>query len=1042
MNVLTHYFNSKKLVSFLIMLMCCSAMIAQSVDVTGTVIDSEGYPIIGATVISTKDNTIGAMTDIDGKFYLKMPLGTKVTISYLGMKSKEITITKAKGTVVTLEENTTSLDEVVVVGFGQQKKASVVGAITQATGETLERAAGLSDIGSTLTGNLPGVITTASTGMPGAEDPKIVIRGASSWNNSSPLVLVDGIERPMSSVDVSSVENISVLKDASATAVYGVKGANGVILITTKRGQAGKAQVNVMVNSTLKAPSYLPNKMDSYDGLMAKNKALEHELGVSPDSWYQMTPQSEIEKYRNPTSLEMAERYPNVDWQDVMFKDFAMAYNFNINVAGGTDKVKYFASIDYQHEGDLFEQWDNGRGYNTAYTYDRINARSNLDYQLTKTTKISLNLAGSTGVRRTPWGMSGNDWEIAQRWSGAYNTAPDAFLPVYADGSFGFYPKNTNIRNPIKALVIEGDKHSTTTTLNSDFVIQQDLDFITKGLSLRAAISWDNVYVETDRGINDDYHPAQEKYVDPETGLITYYKEPDPATGFEFNPGNEWAINGGYIQNWTLQRRLFYQGQINYNRTFGSHTVTAMGVFNRQEYAWGSQIPQLREDLAFRATYNYANRYFVEYNGAYNGSEKFASHNRYAFFNSGALGWTITEEKFMQPIKDYLSMLKVRVSYGEIGDDNTQGRWLYQTQWDYGKSTAFWSGQYGGKEYSPYIFYREGSIGNNDVHWETVQKFNAGLDYSLFDGLLAGSVDVFRDYRYDILINGDDRSTPFYFGATPSTANLGEMSTHGYEIELRLNKSIGRDMHVWGNFSMTHATNEIINRDDPELKPAYQKQEGYALDQNRTHVDAGSMNTYDQIYGGVKHESYSDQTLPGDKYIIDYNCDGIIDSDDAIPYGYTGTPQNTYNATVGFSWKGWSIFAQFYGVTNVNRDVYLKSFDLGATNVYDLGEWWSPENTDAQYGVPRFLSTPSYNEGTQFIYDGSYVRLKNAEIAYTFDNNLFRNKISNLRIYVNGNNLWVWSRMPDDRESNFAGGSSTGAYPTMRRINFGVKMSF
>ena len=1047
MNLVKRLLKKRIYLALLAMILFSSISYAQElVVVKGVVVDDIGE-LIGASVVRKDDPLSGVITDLDGKFQIKVPKNTTLVISCIGMASQEVVITSNTTLKIELKPNSEVLDEVVFVGYGQQKKASVVGAIVQASGETLQRTSGVPDISSALTGNLPGVVTTASSGMPGEEDPQIVIRGASSWNNSSPLILVDGIERTMSSVDMGSVASISVLKDASATAVYGVKGANGVILITTKRGEEGRAQVNVAVNSTMKSPSQLPTKFDSYDALRLRNQAIEHELGISPNSWSFMTPQSVLNNYRNQTSMEQMMRYPNVDWEDVMFKDFAMSYNASVNVSGGSDKLKYFVAADYQKEGDLFEQWDAGRGYGSAYTYDRINFRTNLDYKLTPSTTFSMNLAGSTAIRRSPWaysaGGANDSWQEAQRWAGAYGTPPDAFLPQYEDGTWGFYSPNPDvIVNPVRTMATSGDLKTTTIDLKTDFSLNQNLDMITKGLSARAMISWDNVFVETSRGINDNNNSSQVMWVNPEDGSYVYREQANVNTGFDFNPANKWETNSGYIAPWLLQRRLFYQGQINYNRKFDLHSVSALGVFNRQEYAYGSQVPSFREDWAFRVTYDYASRYFFEYNGAYNGSEKFAAQNRFAFFNSGAIGWTITEEKFMKKI-NFLSYLKLRASYGEIGDDNTNGRWLFQSQWAYGGQTSFTNNPWGADVYSPYTWYSEKVVGNEDIHWETVTKLNIGADYSLFDGLLAGSFDWFRDRRDDILINGEDRSIPLYYGAKPPTVNAGIMETNGYEFEVRFNKVFKNQSRIWANFNLTHAENKIIKRADAKLSPDYQKDAGYSLNQNRDHISADHLTTYDQIFGSTSHDVYDSNRLPGDYRILDYNCDGIIDKNDAVPFGFTSTPQNTFSFTLGGSYKNWSAFVQFYGVTNVTREVFLNSFDAGANNVYDLGNWWSPNSSNADVLVPRYLSTSSpYTSGTQYTYDGSYLRLKNLEIAYTL-NSGFVNEIGikDLKIYINGNNLWLWSRMPDDRESNFGGASNTGAYPMMRRVNLGIKLT-
>ena len=381
---------------FLLLLLICMPIMAQNgVIVKGVVVDDNGDPITGATITVKGNRTIGTITNIDGDFTITVPNAKSVlVISFIGMIPQEVVANSSSRLKITLADNAEQLEEVVVVGYGQQKKASVVGAITQTSGKVLERAGGVSDIGAALTGNLPGVITTASTGMPGEEQPKIVIRGVSSWNNSDPLILVDGIERPMNSVDISSVQSISVLKDASATAVYGVKGANGVILITTKRGNEGRAKIDIGVNMTTKMASKLPGKYDAYDALMLRNAAIENELGIAPESWNSILPVSEIEKYRSQSTLEEYERYPNVDWTDALFKNHAMSYNANINVSGGTKYVRYFAAVDYLHEGDLFREWDNKRGYNAGYGYNRVNARSNLDFNLTKTTVLRTNISG------------------------------------------------------------------------------------------------------------------------------------------------------------------------------------------------------------------------------------------------------------------------------------------------------------------------------------------------------------------------------------------------------------------------------------------------------------------------------------------------------------------------------------------------------------------------------------------------------------------------------------------------------------------------
>lgn len=1041
--------NVKKIfrcISFLLLFIAGTASVYAD-TVRGTVVDDTGEPLIGAT-IALKGGSAATASDIDGNYSLQVPdLKTAVLkVSYVGYLPQEIKVNGRSTVDVTLQTNAEQLEEVVVVGYGQQKKASVVGAITQTTGEVLERAAGIHDISAALTGNLPGVVTMQSSGMPGEESAKITIRGASSWNNSDPLVLVDGIERDMNSVDVGSVKSISVLKDASATAVYGVKGANGVILITTKRGEEGRAKIDVSFTATLKSASKLPNKFDSFDALAARNKAVVHELGLMPSSWSYMTPYETLLKYRNPANLEEFERYPNVDWQDYLFKDYAMAYNGAVSISGGTRFVKYFAAIDFVHEGDLFRNFDNHRGYETGFGYNRINARSNLDFQLTKTTVFKVNLSGSNGQKRSTWpndgsGFNQSNWNDVQVWAGAYNIAPNVFRPVYADGSYGYYPAfSSQVANSADLLANGGAFKTTATRINTDFVLEQNLDFITKGLNFRGMISWDNQFREQGRGVSDLYNGPQYKWIDPATGAVSKKNPTETTSQFDYLPGSKWSTQAGSVSDGNTLRNLNYQLQLNWNREFDVHNVGLTGVWTRQETAIGSMIPMYREDWVFRATYNFADRYFVEYNGAYNGSEKFKKGKRFGFFNSGAIGWRVSQEKFWEGLRDWWEELKIRASYGEIGDDSG-GRYLYMDEWGTGGNTSMDITGYDNR--SMYTFYYLSKLGNPDAGWEKVKKFNLGIDYAFLNNMFAGSVEIFKDKRDGILINGNDRAMPSYFGQTPPTANLGKAESKGFEVEVRFSKNINRNMRVWANLSMTHAANKIIDRDDPALKPAYQKQAGYVIGQTHSYLDKGFLNSFDDIYGSPSHDMNDASRLPGDYYIVDFNGDGVVDNKDSVPYGYSGTPQNTYNATIGFEWKGFSCFAQFYGVTNVTREVSLVSFGNHIDNVYNIGDWWSGETGTGDILIPRWYSTVSgYSNGTQYLYDGSYVRLKNVELAYTFTNGWIKKLgLSYMKLYLNGNNLWVWSRMPDDRESNFSGGSGSGAYPTMRRFNFGVRFS-
>ncbi|MGJ1321106.1 SusC/RagA family TonB-linked outer membrane protein [Sphingobacterium faecium] len=1031
--------------SLLILMLGTSPLSAQELrQIRGTVVDQKKQAVESASV-RVKDGNTGISTDINGAFSIQVPKNRNtLIISKIGYTTTEVNIGNKTELQIVLNSSNIDIDEIVVVGYGTQKKETVVGAVTQTSGKILERAGGVASVGAALTGNVPGVVTTASTGMPGEEDPRIVIRGRSTWNNTDPLTMVDGVERPLSSVDISSIETVSVLKDATATAVYGVRGANGVILITTKRGREGKASVRGTVNNIIKTVSQLPGKMDSYDAMMLRNRVIENELALSPNSWAAYQTQDIINKYRYPASIEEKERYVNTNWAEELFKGQAFSQNSNINIAGGTNFVKYFASADYLYEGDMFRQNDNNRGYKAGYGFNRLNMRSNLDFQLTPTTKFSANLAGSHGRKKGPWAGRGDSYSY---WIAAYTVPPDVIYPRYSDGTWGFYKPDSQVGiNSAQALATSGIELTTTSKITSDFILEQDLKMFLNGLKVRGSISLDNTFVESGRGVNDLYNNVQSKWIDPETGIPVYGQNIDNSR-FDFVEGINWAQQAGAVDNAFTYRRLFYQLQFDYaTQIANDHNITAMGLFNRNQYATGSIQPFYREDWVFRTTYNYKGKYMLDYSGAYTGSEKFARGYRFGFFNSGGIGWLLSEENFMKNVS-FLDMLKLRASYGDIGDDNVNGRYLYLTQWIYGGQSHM--GTVGdAPERSSYIWFRENELGNPNVRWEKVRKFNFGTDFSFFKGLLSGQVNIFSDKRKDVLIAGNARSIPDYFGVDAPAANLGIVTNKGYELELKVNKAFNQNWRVWADMNYTHAKDRVIEGDSPGLLPDYQKLDNKQISQTYSFVSGGYYNTWDELYASTMHDNNDANKLPGNYHILDYNGDGLIDTKDNIPYAYPSTPQNTYNLTVGLDWKNFSIMTQWYGVNNVTRQVVFNSFERQRNLAYHEGSYWSKDHTDADVPLPRWLATPSnYTAGNRFMYDGSFIRLKTAEIAYnmTSENKFIRRLgFQHIRVFLNGHNLLFWSKMPDDRESNYAGTgwASQGAYPTVKRFNLGANITF
>jgi len=1031
-------------------------------DISGKVIDGKGEPIPGATIM-IKSTTIGVVTDSDGNFAFQVPVGSKVlSVSFVGYKTQEIEIGNKATFKVIMEEVTVGVDEVVVVGYGVQKKESIVGSIVQTTNEELKRSGNVTDLKQALTGQLPGITTITSSGEPGGTGTgesatSIFIRGRNTWNGGQPLILVDGVERSMDNIDVSEVESISVLKDASATAVFGVKGANGVILITTKRGSISKPKLSFSYNATALTISKLPQKLDSYNALLLKNEIIERETVLNETSWADYTPLQIINHFRLPQTPTDAFIYPNVNWTDALFSDFSLSHRAALNVQGGTNFVSYFGSVTYLHEGDMFKQYENNKGYKPNYNFDRLNFRSNLDFKLTKTTKLQVNLSGYFSQKNTSNSYHNtNSSSNPIAWASAYQFPPDVYLPQYPDGRWGASYKlpAEQLQNPVALIYNTGIIENRETELNADFALEQKLDFITEGLSTKLSVFYDN-NIQTQGNLYDAGNAVR-----PESGSNVPQKIVDWAlyTGPDQDPSEyifdvpsagsnqfDWIIRPWNVVQESLgsgiMRRMMYQFQINYARGFGHHNIGAMALVKREEYASGSEFKHFREDWVSRVTYDYDTRYLFELNGAYNGSEKFGPGYRFDFFPSLALGWYISNEKFFKI--DWINKLKIRYSTGLVGDDQGGGRWLYDSQYSYGGAARM---NQDASQTSTYTWYKESVVGNPDIHWEKARKDNYGLEIGLLDNMFAINYDYFTEDRTDILLSGGSRSSiPPYFGATAPSANVGAVKSNGHEIEMKFEKRTNFNLHYWANLSFTHTENTITKRDDPALLDSYLKQEGYSIGQSRTLVRAGFYNNWDEIFASVPTETNDLAKLPGYYNLLDFNGDGYIKStEDQVPYGYSEVPQNTYNCTLGADYKGFSLMVQFYGVNDVSRYVPLSDFVSYQDVIFNHAlDYWSKDNPDASSYLPRW-KTQGQNIGDYFLFDGSFVRFKTAEIAYNLQDKLIKKLgLSSLRIYLNGNNLYLWSKLPDDREAAWTGGSANqGAYPTPKRFNLGIDLTF
>ncbi len=1059
----------KKFNILVLLLTICLQSYSQSQKVKGTVTDDVGQPLPGATVILVGTSQ-GVFTDFEGQYELDAVVGNQLKFSYIGFKDQIITVGKELVINVQMLPDSEALDEVVVVGYSTQKKETVVGAITQTTSKELKKQGNITNITDALAGSMPGVTVLPTTGIPGGggsieggtyKETDILIRGKSTWNNSSPLILVDGVERPMNDIDINEIENISVLKDASATAVFGMKGGNGVILITSKRGLIGKPKLSFEINQSFENISKYPENVDTYNALIARNLAIINEVDVKPDSWNYYEPDAVLQHYLDK---DLPYAFPDNDWRDIMLKDFASSQRVNLNVSGGTKFVKYFGSLSYNHQGDIMATQDLGQGYNPEFSYDRFNFRSNFDFTISKTTQFSANLSGVYGKQK----RSGTSYHSL--YSTIYGHSPDVPVIQYEDGVYGYSELYDLIgRNEYVNINFSGTNVDNRTEITSDFVLNQKLDAVTKGLVFKAKFAYDSYFITTGPEVSDpgvltklirpefylnggSYNYDTQEYemngvpVDMVAEGYTIYNYPTGGSdGFEWVPEplgySTEGVNGNQSRN-----SVYYEASLNYAREFGNHSVTALALFSRQKSESGSGWPEKREDWVGRMTYDYDNRYLAEVNGAYNGSEKFGPGNKFDFFPSVAVGWNIANESFSKEHAPFIDKLKIKYSYGVVGNDRINGeQWGYLTTWSQGGpfTDDNNNGRFGLTRADSYLKYYEGTPGNPDLRWEKSNKQNLGVEFGFLNRLISGSVDVFKEHRYDMLVSGVERTIPHIFGQIPPAANIGEVNSNGFEIEASLSKELSNGLYFRVGGSWTRAQNEVKYKEDAELKPFYQQQAGYPIGQVRVTQETGFIQSWDDLYNGANSVNSNTDLLPGDFRFMDYNANGAIDPDDAAPYGYPVYPLNTYTGNLNVAYKGWSLDILLYGTTNTTRNVTFSTFQYNSLVIqqYYLDDTWTPEYGNENPTYPSIvLQKGNSGTGTFNYFDGSLLRLKSVELSYTLPKK-WSNTIaaSNVRLYANGNNLYVWTDMPADGEGRDHQGKN---YPLKKMVTIGANIQF
>lgn len=1044
---------------------CSLTAFGQHASIKGTVVDSAGEPIIGATV-QVKGTASGTVTDLDGGFVLTVDdaKSTVLVVAFLGYEDAEIPLKGKTLLKVTLEESYNELDEVTVVGYGTQKKETLTGAISSVKTENLLRSPN-SNVANSLAGQITGLSTVSTSGQPGNEDPAIFIRGAGSLTDaaSAPLVLVDGVERSFMQMDPNEIESVTVLKDASATAVFGVRGANGVILVTTRRGEEGKARVQLTSSVGITQPTDNLEMADSYTYATMMNEMNRNDNRPETFDFYT------LERFRLHDEPIM---YPDTDWREYVLRNASVQTQHNINVSGGTKDVRYFISLGFLYQDGLLKQFDE-QEYNNNYKYKRYNFRSNLDINLTKTTVLKVGLGGLVGARQEPK-------DRLDEWGYDLFKQVDEALPFSSPGlvdghlietPLTRFPGFTSMNSGLAQYFGTGYVGKTTNTMNMDVNLTQNLDFITKGLSVEVKGAYNTSYTSVKKRLGS-VEILQPYYASELDG--SNLSKDDPA----FDKKVTYLVKSGtsnvrpqYSENNSSRSRDWYfEASLRYNRKFGNHNVGALVLYNQTKKYYPSswtEVPRGYIGLVGRATYDYKSRYMAEFNIGYNGSENFAPDKRFGTFPAFSLGYVISEEGFMkrQNVVDYL---KLRASVGLVGNDNMNGeRFLYlkdgylvdqwkQSQDDGYESTGFkdwlYGYNFGINNNNSTLGAIESRIGNRNVTWETALKQNYGIDVNFLKSRLRISADVFFENRKDILIQ---RSTIPVFYALSSglmpAVNFGKVENKGYEIEVKWNDSF-KDGSYWITGNVSYAKNKIIEQDEVTPNEPYMWHTGKPTSTVFGYVFDRFYRAEDFNADGTLVEGLPDPQIPvypGDCKYADLNKDGIINTDDVTDIGYPTRPAYTFGLNYGVNYKGWSLTMNWAGAAQrslVLEQQYRNYFNgkMGGLMMFHVNEHWTPETAETAT-LPRFSEVSASNNtqtSSVWIRNGNYLRLKTLQLGYTFTDRVFLKKIgiSQLAITLSGYNLLTFTGFDIlDPESRPGWGST---YPVSRIYNLGLNITF
>lgn len=996
----------------------------EEIIVTGLITDESHEPLVGVNVVIQDRPGLGAITDINGKFKIKMEPYLRLVISFIGFETQEILIKEQKTIKVVMKEaKATALDEVVVTGTGEQRKLTMTGAVTNVDVSTLKTSS--SSITNALAGNVAGVLARQASGMPGENRSEFWIRGISTFGaGSSALVLVDGFERSMNEINIEDIETFTVLKDASATAIYGSRGANGVVLITTKRGKEGKVHIDAKVETTYNTRTYTPELVDGYTyaTLMNEARITRNQIPFYSDE--------DLHLLANGLDKDL---FPNVDWMGMLLKKGAPTYRATLNINGGGSLARYYVSASYVKEAGMYNVDEGLKDYDTNFSYHRWNYRVNVDMDITKSTLVRVGIAGSLDKMNQP-GVGNSVWESVMGYS------PITSPVLFSDGRIPAYGNSDGRMNPWAASTQTGYQEHWNNKMQADITLEQKFDFITKGLKFvgRFGMDTNNAQWNNRKKLPEMWKVEQNR--DSDGKLV-----PTKVRGEEIMSQQSSS---------TGERKEYLEAELHYNRSFSDHLIGGVLKYTQDKIINTTSnsdviqgIDRRHQGLAGRFTYGWKYRYFVDFNFGYNGSENFAPNHQFGFFPAYSAAWNIAEEPIVKKHLKWMNMFKLRYSYGKVGNDTMNDRFPYLPSFGNSSGNGFnysdleTSYFYDGLTYTKYA--------TTNVTWEIATKHDIGIDFSLWDDRFTGTIDYFYERRDGIY---QSRSfIPVSVGLNSSLSyatNVSAVSSRGLDGNFGFKQKIGNvNLTLRGN--ITYSKSKILEYDEEVTNYKYTLATGFQVSQPRGLIAEGLFKDYDDIRNSAK-QTWGD-VMPGDIKYRDVNGDGIVNDKDYVPIGATNRPNLIYGFGFSAQWKGFDVNVLFQGAGKSTffidgYTVYpFKDGDWGniLTDVVKSNRWILGENEDPNAKYPRLSyggNNNNYQSSTYWMRNGSYLRLKNLEVGYTIPKSIVNKiRLNNIRIYFMGTNLVTFSSFKLwDPEL----GSSNGqVYPLSKAYTLGLTIN-